>query len=157
MKRFTVFTLVFLSLLFFESASAVIYQYVDDNGDTCYTNDLSSVPADKLDQLVEIEEAESAPVTTRRSYSGPTYPRLNNTQAEDRKKQQKRKEEKEQLEAEYAALLKEKEAMDNDESFQKRRNKRKYQNRPYIKALVAREVEINERLQILEGMLKAYE
>lgn len=154
MKRFTVFTIVFLSLFFFESAGGVIYKYIDKNGDTCYTNDPSSIPADKIDQAVEIKEIESDPAIPRRPYSVPTYPLLNNTDAEKQKKQRQRKEKKKQLEAEYAELLKKKEALDNDASFQKRRKKRKYRNRPYIKALEAKEAKINQRLQVLENMLK---
>jgi len=62
---------------------------------------------------------------------------------------------KEQLQAEYEALQKEKEALDNDESFQTRRTKRKYQNRPYILELIAKEADIKQRLIDIEQQLKA--
>lgn len=156
MKKNIVFVLVFLSFLIFNSAGAVIYKYVDDEGTARYTDDPATVPADKQDQVTEIEEAESTASVPKRSHYVSTYPLLNNPDNEILKEQREREEKKEQLETEYAALLKEKEAMDNDKSFQKRRNKRKYQNRPYIKELVAREAEINQRLKELEGLLRAY-
>jgi hypothetical protein len=76
--------------------------------------------------------------------------------AEDRARERERAQKKSELEAEYQALLKEKEALDNNASFQKRRNKKKYQNRPYIQELVAREAEIKKRLMEVERELKRY-
>jgi hypothetical protein len=137
-------------------SGAAIYQYVDDDGQVHYTNDLTTVPADKLDQVTESEETESDSTPPAPSYSGPKYPLLQqDPAAEALKLERARLEKKERLQAEYEALLKEKEALDNDESFQKRRTKRKYQNRPYIQELIAREAEIKQRLLDIEQQLKA--
>ena len=59
------------------------------------------------------------------------------------------------LEAEYNRLLQEKRELDNDKSFQKRRKKRKYQNRPYIKELVEKEQKIINRLKEIELIMNA--
>jgi hypothetical protein len=139
------------------ASEAVIYQYTDDSGQTHYTNDLASVPAEKLDQVTEIEETESDATAPAPAYSGPIYPLLQESQTkEDKARERERAQRKADLEAEYQALLKEKEALDNDASFQKRRNKRKYQNRPYIQELVAREAEIKKRLLEVQRELKRY-
>jgi len=60
-----------------------------------------------------------------------------------------------ELEGEYKALLEEKMKLENDKSFQKRKIKRKYQNRPYIKELIKKEQRINERLEEIEKLRKA--
>jgi hypothetical protein len=139
------------------AAEAVIYQYTDDSGQVRYTNDLTTVPAEKLDHVTEIEETESDNVPTALDYSGPIYPLLQESQSEmDKARERERARQKADLEAEYQALLAEKEALDNNASFQKRRNKRKYQNRPYIKELIAREAEIERRLMVIERKLKSY-
>ena len=137
-------------------SGAAIYQYVDDDGQIHYTNDLSTVPMDKLDQVTESMEAQSDSTPPAPSYSGPKYPLLQqNSAAEELKRETARLGKKEQLQAEYEALRKEKEALDNDESFQTRRTKRKYQNRPYILELIAKEAEIKQRLINIEQQLKA--
>jgi hypothetical protein len=149
---------VFFWAILFGTSEAVIYKYVDDDGKVHYTNDLSQVPADKLNDVSESEETESNNVAPAPSYSGPIYPLLQDSQSpEELARQQAQAEKKAQLEAEYQTLLEEKEALDNNESFQKRRNKRKYQNRPYIKELVAEEARIKQRLMQVKRELKKYQ
>ncbi len=156
MKTCIALTVLFWGILLGTSV-ATIYQYVDDKGEEHFTNDLSSVPQDKLDQVTEIEETQSNQVAPAPAYSGPIYPLLQDLPTnEDLKRQRNRLKKKEQLEAEYETLLKEKEALENDASFQKRRNKTKYQNRPYIQELVKKETRINQRLAELERQLRAY-
>lgn len=153
-------TSIALAILFLGwavTAWAVIYEYTDDSGQIHYTNDLATVPAEKLDQVTEIKETESGPAAPASSYSGTIYPLLQDSQsARDKEREQERAEKKAQLEAEYKILLEQKEALDNDESFQKRRNKKKYQNRPYIQELIAKEARIKQRLMEVERELKYY-
>lgn len=152
-------TSIALAIIFLGWAAvseAVIYQYTDDSGQVHFTNDLASVPAEHLDQVTEIEETESDSTAPAASYSGPIYPLLQDQSAEDRARERERAQRKAELEAELETLLKEKEALDNNESFQKRRNKTKYQNRPYIQELVAKEKRIKQRLMEVRRELKAY-
>jgi hypothetical protein len=130
-------------------AAATVYQYTDENGSIHYTNDLSSIPLDKLPRAIEHKEYESdstsEPSVTpepSRSYDE-TIPE---EQPADRKNN-------EALKMEYQQLLKEKEAIDNDESFQKRKEKRKYKHRPYIKDMVEKEKNIIDRLKEVELMM----
>jgi hypothetical protein len=156
MKKSMVLAVVLLGISV-ATSEAIIYQYSDDSGQVRYTNDLATVPNDKLDHVTEIEETESDPATPSPAYSGPIYPLLRDMEtAEDRARERERAQKKSELEAEYQALLKEKEALDNNASFQKRRYKKKYQNRPYIQELVAREAEIKKRLMEVERELKRY-
>jgi hypothetical protein len=157
MKRSIAAAILFWGVLW-GIAEATIYQYVDDQGEVHYTNELSSVPADKLDQVTQMKETESDPQQQQPAeYSGPIYPLLQQSpSAEALAAQRDQLQRKQQLEAEYQALLKEKEALDNDKSFQTRRHKRKYQNRPYIKELVEKEARINQRLGDLKLQLEAF-
>ena len=59
------------------------------------------------------------------------------------------------IKAEYNRLLEEKKKLDNNKSFQKRRMKRKYKHRPYIKELIKKEQQIINRLEEIELMMKA--
>ncbi len=59
------------------------------------------------------------------------------------------------LKAEYNRLLEEKKELDNNKSFQKRRIKRKYKNRPHIKEMIEQEQQIIKRLKKIELMMKA--
>lgn len=59
------------------------------------------------------------------------------------------------LEEEYNRLLEEKKILDSNKSFQKRRKKRKYKNRPYIKELVEKEEKIIKRLKEIELIMDA--
>jgi hypothetical protein len=59
------------------------------------------------------------------------------------------------LKTEYNRLLEEKKELDNNKSFQKRRMKRKYKNRPYIKEMIEQEEQIIKRLEEIELMMKA--
>ncbi len=59
------------------------------------------------------------------------------------------------LKAEYNRLLEEKKELDNNKSFQKRRIKRKYKNRPHIKEMIEQEQQIIKRLKEIELMMKA--
>lgn len=158
MKNTIAFGILFWTILA-SSALAAVYQYTDDSGQVHYTNDLSSVPEDKLDQVTETKETDSGEAAPAPKYSGPIYPIIEHAEAveKERAKERELAQQKAELEAEYEALLKEKEALDNDKSFQKRRTKRKYQNRPYIQELVAKEAQINERLMQLETELKRYQ
>jgi monoamine oxidase len=156
MKKYVALAIVLMGISA-ATSEAAIYQYTDENGQIHYTNDLSSVPAEKLNQVTEIEETESEEISPAPAYSGAIYPLLRNSQSEsDKKRKREQAEKKARLQAEYETLRKEKEALDNDASFQKRRNKRKYQNRPYIKELIAREAEIQRRLKEIEQELKMY-
>lgn len=155
----TFFLISALLLGWAATTGAAIYQYTDESGQVHYTNDLSSVPTEKLDQVTETEETESGPsASPSPTYPNIEYPILQNAQALENKRlmEKKQAQKKAELEAEYEALLKEKEALDNDESFQKRREKKKYKNRPYILELVTREAEINKRLAEVERELKKY-
>jgi len=156
MKRSIAAAMLFWGVLWGIS-EATIYQYVDDQGELHYTNELSTVPADKLDQVTEMKETESDPLPPAPKYSGPIYPLLQQSpSAEELAKQREQLQRKQQLEAEYQRLLKEKETLANDKGFQKRRYKRKYQNRPYIQELVKKEARINQRLSDLERQLKGF-
>ena len=157
MKRTIVMTIIFLGVLW-GIAEATIYEYVDDQGEVHYTNELSSVPADKLDQVTEMKETESDPQQQPApKYSGPIYPLLQQSpSAEELAKQRDQLQRKQQLEAEYQRLLKEKEALDNDKSFQTRRYKYKYKHRPYIIELEKKEARINQGLADLEQQLKGF-
>ena len=149
--------LFFLGVIFWGRADAAIYRYLDDAGQERYTNDLSSVPPDKLGRVTERGETESAdvPASPSQSYSRPSAPQQD-AAAETRKREEAAQRQKRKtLEAEYQTLLKEKEALDSDKSFQKRRNKDKYRNRPYILELKEKETGIKKRLSELEQELSA--
>ena len=159
MKRYITTAILFCGVLCVVSLSgATIYQYVDDKGEVHYTNELSSVPADKLDQVTVMEETPRDPQQPPApKYSGPIYPLLQQSpSAEELAKQKDLQQKKQQLEAEYQKLLKEKEALDNNKSFQTRRHKYKYKHRPYIIALEKKEAEINQRLADLKRQLDAF-
>ncbi|MCF6247987.1 MAG: hypothetical protein L3J69_11575 [Desulfobacula sp.] len=137
---------------------ATIYQYMDDSGQVNFTNDLSSVPVDKLADIIKFEEYESDDVPDK-SFTSPwvTSPPPNDVNAANKSLIRKKLEQRGKFEAEYDALLKEKKELDNNASFQKRKRKRKYQNRPYIKELKKREIQIIDRLKELEAQLKTFE
>ncbi|MDA3916568.1 MAG: DUF4124 domain-containing protein [Deltaproteobacteria bacterium] len=133
-----------IALIWPAGVSAKIYQYVDKNGMVTFTNDFSTIPADKMSEALqydEIQHDDSIPPVKSPSSVSPPLPSANKAY------------QKEALEKEYSALLKEKQALDNNKSFQKRREKRKYQNRPYIEELVKQEKQIIKRLAELEGKL----
>lgn len=60
-----------------------------------------------------------------------------------------------ELEEEYRTLLEEKKKLEDNRSFQKRKKKRKYKHRPYIKELIEKERRITERLEEIEKLRKA--
>ncbi len=157
MNRSIAAAILFCGILYGIS-EATIYQYVDDQGMVHYTNDLSSVPIDRLNQITEMKETESDPQQEPApKYSSPAYPLLQQIpSAEELKKKRELKQRKQRLETEYQRLLKEKEALDNNKAFQTRRHKRKYQNRPYIIELVKKEARINKRLADLKRQLDAF-
>ena len=133
-----------MALIWSAGVSAEIYKYVDKNGMVTFTNDLSTIPADKISEALqydEIQHDDSIPPVKLPSSVSPPLPSADKAY------------QKEALEKEYNALLKEKQALDNNISFQKRRKKRKYQNQPYILELVKKEGQIVERLEELEGTL----
>ncbi len=139
-------------LLWSGSVMATVYRYVDDQGQERFTNDLSTIPPDKISEVTEIKEIEpddSTPPAKFPNRSAPLYHTEKRTSNDvlERKKA---------LEAEYIKLFKEKETLDNDASFQKRRHKRKYQNRPYIKELVKKEERIIKRIAEIEELLASF-
>lgn len=150
--------LLILVLLMFGTAAAKIYRYVDDKGQVYFTNDLSTVPADKLDGVTVHEEYISTAVPPSPAKPQPrVYEPAARLPSQIQAERRARLKEKEKLESEYNALIKEKEALDNDKSFQKRRKKRKYKHRPYIQDLIKKEKYLNQRLAELENELKPYE
>ena len=133
-----------MALIWSAGVSAEIYKYVDKNGMVTFTNDLSTIPADKISEALqydEIQHDDSIPPVKLPSSVSPPLPSADKAY------------QKEALEKEYNALLKEKQALDNNKSFQTRRKKRKYKHRPYILELVKREKQIVKRLAELEGTL----
>jgi hypothetical protein len=139
-----------IALIWSAGVSAEIYKYVDKNGMVAFTNDLSTIPADKISEALqydEIQHDDSIPPVKLPSSVSPPLPSANKAYQKEALKKKKA------LEKEYSALLKEKQALDNNKSFQKRRTKRKYQNRPYIEELVKKEMQIIKRLAELEGEL----
>ena len=117
-----------MGMLLGGSALAEIYKYVDDNGQINYTNDLSSVPVNKLEDITELEEYKSKTVPPKAAFgTRRTSPPLNDVKPSQKDLIKKKRE---KLETEYNALLKEKEDLDNNKSFQKRRKKK---NRTLIK------------------------
>jgi len=138
-----------IALIWPAGVSAKIYQYVDKNGMVTFTNDLSTIPADKISEALqydEIQHDDSIPPAKLPSSDSPSLPSANKAY------QKEALEKKKALEKEYSALLNEKQAFDN-KRFQKRKQKRKYQNRPYFKEFVKKESQIIERLAELEEKL----
>ena len=139
-----------MALIWSAGVSAEIYKYVDKNGMVTFTNDLSTIPADKISEALqydEIQHDDSIPPVKLPSAVSPPLP------SADKAYQKEALEKKKALEKEYSALLKEKQALDNNISFQKRRKKRKYQHRPHIVELVKKEEQIVKRLAELEETL----
>lgn len=140
-------------------AAAEIYQYEDDNGYVHYTNDIASVPTEKLSEIIRYNELRgddllTAPASAqqvRRSTGTTAVKKTTRSQKFSQKKRLRTL--KKSLENEYERLLKDKTALDNDKSFQKRRKKKKYKNRPYIKALVKKEQQMEKRLVEVETAL----
>jgi hypothetical protein len=145
-------------------AAAEVYRYVDDDGNVRYTNDLTTIPPDKLYDVTKHKEFESddASAGSRQSVEGRSSRQPQRRVYETRTQQiaahkKKLRAQKKQLTQEYERLLKEKEAIDNDKGFQKRRNKAKYQNRPYIQALIKKEKELKQQLAETKRKLDAIE
>ena len=152
MKRLWMLILAIV-LIWPVTVSAKVYRYVDEQGQERFTNDLSTIPPDQLSSVEEYDEIQSddsippAKFPTRKSPARTIIKKSSNKQALQKKKA---------LEEEYQTLLKEKEALDEDKSFQKRRKKRKYKNRPYMRELLEKEARIIERLAEIEEELKRY-
>ena len=156
MKKTTVSALL-IGLFLWGTSEATIYQYTDDKGEVHFTNELSTVPADKLDKVTSTPETESVNQPPPAPYTGPEYPLLQQAPSQEaiaEKRAQLKK--KQALEAEYQTLLKEKEAIDNNKSFQSRRNRYKYKHRPYIIELEKKDAQIKQRLADIEAQLKAF-
>lgn len=154
MKILTIAILI-MGIMLSGSATAKIYRYVDDNGHTNFTDDLSTVPKSKCAEVTEHKETPTTYTSpsTRAPESVRTSPSQHPSQTTSQNKE--RLLQKQQLETEYQKLLKDKEALDNNKAFQKRREKRKYWNRPHIKELVEKEQQIIQRLKELEQALKS--
>ncbi|MFH0726990.1 MAG: DUF4124 domain-containing protein [Pseudomonadota bacterium] len=144
-------------------AGAAVYRYVDDQGVAHFTNDLSTVPENKISEVVEGTEYQQDTqnqksigsdnrIPSRSSHPGSDDEEMNR-KAEDFKKR-KLKADKAALETEYGLLLKEKAAIDNDAGFQKRRDKNKYKHRPHIEERVKREEEVKKRMAEIETEIK---
>lgn len=149
MKRLCV-ALLFIAVILPSGTWAKVYRYVDSTGQERFTNDLSTIPADSLSQVTEhdeIQSDESIPPAQFPTRISPVPPRV------DTSYQKQALQRKKALEQEYKELLKEKEALDNDKSFQKRRKKRKYKHRPHIKELVKKEAQIIQRMAEIEKEL----
>lgn len=149
MKR--IWVIIFMiALIWSAGVSAKIYKYVDKNGMVTFTNDFSTIPADKMSEVLQYDEIQQddsiPPAKLPSSVSSPLH-------SENKTYQKEALEKKKALEKEYSTLLKEKKALDNNKSFQTRRKKRKYQNRPYIVELVKKEGQIVKRLAELEETL----
>jgi chromosome segregation ATPase len=146
-------------------AWATMYQYVDKQGITHYTNELTDVPADRRSDITEYPEVQTEPLPESVLRS------LHKTEAEVRAAQQQAarqatlqksrnlrikelKHKKAALNTEYQKLLKEKSALENNKSFQARKNRYKYRHRPYIVAMVEREQQIEKRLVEIEAKMK---
>jgi hypothetical protein len=147
-------------------ASAEIYRYVDDNGISHFTNDLSTIPENKLSQVAEEIEYKKAPTdekwgeSRKSNYSSPSAS-PSDSEEENRKaealQKKKSKAAREALETEYQRLLKEKAAINDNETFQKRKVNPKYKHRPPIEAIVKREEEIKKRLSEIEAEIRNIE
>ena len=141
------------------AASAEVYQYVDEEGVTHYTNDMTMVPVDKRSGVTEYPEIQTEPGTENQIHphaNSNVQIRAVEEEAQERRglREKKLKEQKMELEREYEQLLIERSAIENDTSFQKRRTKTKYKNRPYIQELIKREQQINARLVEIEAKMK---
>jgi len=157
LARLTLVVLI-AGMLTAKSAFATIYMYMDDNGQVNYTNNLSTVPVGKFNDVIKFKEYEyKAP---SKNYS-PTprrfLPQSNSTDPSQQSRIKKKREQREKLEAEYNALLKKKKDMDNNKSFQKKRKKRRYHRRPYMQELIKKETEIITQLAEKKAMLKAFD
>lgn len=143
-------------------AGAEVYRYVDDKGIAHFTNDLSTIPDNKLPEVVERREdprgtaGEASVGVPLRSPTPGNDPEEEIRKAETFRKK-KLNADKAALEAEYGRLLKDKADIDNDTGFQKRRDKRKYKHRPQIEARVKEEEGIKKRLAEIEQELKNIE
>jgi len=153
MKRWTLCIAAVWALMV-GSAHAEIYRYVDERGQPHYADDLAKIPADKRSTVTVHESYESDPAASVQ----PTFPvrPAPVVMPTTKPSQVEKRRQKENLMAEYHALLQEKQALDNDKGFQKRRKKRKYKNRAYIKVLVEKETHLIERIADIEAKLKAF-
>jgi len=151
MVRTSIVILV-LGIVLCRPVAAKIYQYIDDKGYTCFTNDLYMVPENKRPAAIEHKENpinHTSPninrTAERASVIQPQLPLATNP-------------EKKELKIEYKELVYEKEFLDNNRSFQKRRIKRKYKRRPHITKLLRKEQQIIERLaQIIDRLTEIEE
>jgi hypothetical protein len=153
MKRLCAVIFV-IGLIWPGSIFAKVYRYVDSEGQERFTNDFSTIPADKISGVTESDEIQPDDSIPPAQFPAHVAPSLSSIKKASKKEALQKKK---ALEEEYNVLLKAKEALDNDKSFQKRRKKRKYKHRPYIKELVKKEAQIIERLAEVEEELKRYQ
>jgi hypothetical protein len=165
MKRMTayLFSMIFWLVL---PASAEVYRYMDDKGIAHFTNDLSTVPENKLSEVVEGIEyqrgtADEKSIGSGKSSQSRSSGQDSETEEANRKAEalakSKLEADKETLKTEYGLLLKEKAAIDNDAGFQRRRDKNKYKHRPHIEELVKKEEGIKKRRAEIEAEIKNVE
>ena len=151
MNRFLLL-IVLIWLVWPQCIPAKIYRYVDSDGYQRFTNDFSMIPADKRHEATvvheEIQTDDSIPPARQPEPSFRPRP----AGSESPKKQHLEK--REALQEEYDTLLKAKEVLDNNRSFQKRKQKRRYKHRPHIKALVEQEAQIIQRMEEIQEALE---
>ena len=147
----TAVVILTLGIVLCRPVAAKVYQYIDDKGYTCFTNDLYMVPENKRGAIIEHKEnpiTHTSPVINRTaeraSVIQPQPPPATNPQ-------------KKYLKAEYQELIYEKEFLDNNRSFKKRRIKRKYKRQPHIIKLLRKEQQIIERLAKIIDRLQEIE
>jgi predicted RNase H-like nuclease (RuvC/YqgF family) len=159
------FLLLWTLLCIASPASATLYHYVDKQGITHYTNELSDVPVDQRATAIQSPEIQNKPLPESVQRS------LHRTEAEVRATErraarqaaaQKKKtlrldrlhQRKAALEKKYRKLMDEKSAIDNDKSFQAKRYRYKYMHKKYIIALVKKEQELKNQLEVVEAEIQ---
>ena len=108
LARLTLVVLI-AGMLTAKSAFATIYMYMDDNGQVNYTNNLSTVPVGKFNDVIKFKEYEyKAPSKKYSPTPRRISPQSNSTDPSQQSRIKKNREQREKLEAEYNALLKKK-------------------------------------------------
>ncbi len=149
--RRTAVVILTLGIVLCRPVAAKVYKYIDDKGYTCFTNDLYMVPEKKRPAVIEHKEnsiTHTSPVINKTVERTPVIQSQSPSATNPQKKY---------LKAEYQELIYEKEFLDNNRSFQKRRIKKKYKHRPQITKLLRKEQQIIERLAEIIDRLQEIE